>query len=225
VIRVLVVDDQDLIRAGLAALIQAAPDMEVVGQAADGNTATALAGSLTPDVILMDIRIPGIDGVTATERILAQAGDPRPRILILTILDSEEYIYAALRAGASGFLLKETRPEQMLTAIRVIAAGDSLFGPTVTRRLVEACTARSTATSPQPPDCLTPRETEVIRRVATGADNAEIASTLTVTEATVKTHLNRAMTKLCLKSRAQVVVFAYETGLVTPGNGGPTYSA
>jgi DNA-binding NarL/FixJ family response regulator len=225
VIRVLVVDDQDLIRAGLAALIQATPDMEVAGQAADGNTAAALAGSLVPDVILMDIGIPGIDGVTATERILAQAGDPRPRILILTILDTDEYVYAALRAGASGFLLKETRPEQMLTAIRVIAAGDSLFGPTVTRRLVEACTARSAADLPQPPDCLTPRETEVIRRVATGADNTEIASTLTVTEATVKTHLNRAMTKLGLKSRAQVVVFAYETGLVTPGNGGPAHSA
>jgi DNA-binding NarL/FixJ family response regulator len=225
VIRVLVVDDENLIRGGLAALIQAAPDMEVAGQAADGDTAIALTGSLMPDVILMDIGIPGTNGVAATERILAQAGDPRPRILILTVLDPGEYVYAALRAGASGFLLKESRPEQVLTAIRVIASGDSLLGPTAIQELIRACSPRPAAGSPQPPDCLTPRETEVIRHVATGADNAEIASMLSVTEATVKTHLNRAMAKLGLRSRAQVVVFAYETRLVTPGNGGPTYSA
>jgi DNA-binding NarL/FixJ family response regulator len=221
VIKVLVVDDQDLIRAGLAALIQAAPGMEVVGQAADGPAAVALAASTAPDVILMDIWIPGIDGVAATERILSQARDPRPRVLILTILDSDESVYGALHAGASGFLLKETRPEQVLRAIQVAAAGDSLFGPTATRRLIEGCTARHTVSRPRALDCLTPRELEVIRLVATGASNAEIARRLGLTEATVKTHLNRAMSnKLSLNSRAQVVVFAYENGLVTPGNGG-----
>jgi DNA-binding NarL/FixJ family response regulator len=221
VIKVLVVDDQDLIRAGLAALIQAAPDMDVVGQAADGPDAVAQARSTAPDVILMDIQIPGIDGVTATERILAQARDPRPRVLILTTFNLDEYVYAALRAGASGFLLKETRPDRLLTAIQALAAGDTLFAPTVTRRLIEAYTASRTVSRPQAMDCLTPRELEVIRHVATGADNAEIARQLTLTEATVKTHLNRAMAKLGLKSRAQAVVLAYETGLVTPGNGEP----
>jgi DNA-binding NarL/FixJ family response regulator len=220
VIKVLVVDDQDLIRAGLAALIQAAPDMDVVGQAADGHAAVAQARSTAPDVILMDIQIPGIDGVAATGRILAQARDPQPRVLILTTFDLDEYVYAALRAGASGFLLKETRPERLLTAIQVVAAGDTLFAPTVTRRLIDAYTAKRTASHPQALDSLTPRELEVIQHVATGASNAEIAGKLTLTEATVKTHLNRVMTKLSLNSRAQVVVFAYETGLVTPHNNG-----
>jgi DNA-binding NarL/FixJ family response regulator len=219
VIRVLVVDDEDLIRGGLAA-----PDMDVVGQAADGNAAVEQAASTAPDVILMDIRLPDIDGVTATERILAQVRDPRPRVLILTVLDDDDYVYTALRAGASGFLLKGTRPEQLLTAIQVVAAGDGLFGPTVTRRLIEAYTTNRPVSRPQALDCLTPRELEVIRLVATGADNAEIARRLTLTKATVKTHLNRAMAKLDLNSRAQAVVIAYETGLVTPGNGGPERS-
>jgi DNA-binding NarL/FixJ family response regulator len=220
VIRVLVVDDEDLIRAGLAALIQAAPGMDVVGQAADGRAAVAQAGSTAPDVILMDIQIPVMDGVAATGRILAQARDPRPRVLILTTFDYDEYVYAALRAGASGFLLKATRSDRLLTAIQVVAAGDTLFAPTVTRRLIEAYTATRPESRPQQLDCLTPRELEVIRHVATGADNADIARQLTLTEATVKTHLNRAMSKLGLNSRAQVVVFAYEAGLITPGNGG-----
>jgi DNA-binding NarL/FixJ family response regulator len=220
VIKVLVVDDQDLIRAGLAALIQAAPDMDVVGQAADGHAAVAQARSTAPDVILMDIRIPGIDGVAATGRILAQARDPRPRVLILTTFDLDQYVYDALQAGASGFLLKETRPERLLTAIQVVAAGDTLFAPAVTRRLIEAYTASRTVSRPRALDCLTPRELEVIRHVATGAGNTEIAGQLTLTEATVKTHLHRAMTKLGLNSRAQAVVLAYETGLVTPGSGG-----
>jgi DNA-binding NarL/FixJ family response regulator len=224
VIKVLVVDDQDLIRAGFAALIQAAPGMDVVGQAADGHAAVAQARSTQPDVILMDIQIPGINGVATTECILAQARDPRPRILILTNFDLDDYVYAALRAGASGFLLKETRPDRLLTAIQVVAAGDTLFAPTVTRRLIEAFTARRPVNRPEALDRLTPRELEVIQQVATGADNAEIAAQFTLTEATVKTHLNRAMSKLELNSRAQVVVFAYETGLVTPGNGGSAYS-
>ena len=219
-IKVLVVDDQDLIRAGLAALIQAAPDMDVVGQAADGHAAVAQAESTAPDVILMDIRIPGIDGVGATGRILAQARDPRPRVLILTTFDLDDYVYAALRVGASGFLLKETRPDRLLTAIQVVAAGDNLFAPVVTQRLIEAYTARHTVSRPRALDCLTPRELEVIRHVATGAGNAEIAKQLTLSEATIKTHLNRAMAKLGLNSRAQAVVLAYETGLVTPRNGG-----
>jgi DNA-binding NarL/FixJ family response regulator len=219
VIRVLVVDDQHLICDAFAALVRDAPGMEVVGQADNGHDAVALAASEAPDVILMDIQIPGIDGVAATERILAEAHDPPPRVLILTIFDLDEYVYGALRAGASGFLLKEeTRGERLLLAIRAVAAGDSLFAPEVTRRLVQAYAPRLPV-SAQAFGCLTAREIEVIRHVATGADNATVARQFTLSEATVKTHLNRAMTKLGLKSRAQVVAFAYENGIIAPGDG------
>ncbi|GAA1612016.1 response regulator [Actinoplanes couchii] len=212
---VLVVDDQDLIRAGLVALIHAAPGLEVAGQAADGLTAVALAATLQPDVVLMDIRMPGLDGVAATSRIL---GGTRTRILVLTTFDLDEYVYAALRNGASGFLLKDISPERLIQAIHTTAAGDTIFAPSVTRRLIEAYTHTGASTGvPSVLAALTGRELEVLRLVATGRSNADIAADLTLGEATVKTHLNRLMAKLGLSSRAQAVVTAYESGLVVPG--------
>jgi DNA-binding NarL/FixJ family response regulator len=221
-ISVLVVDDQILIRAGLAALIRAAPGLDAVGEAADGQQAVTLAAELEPKIILMDVRMPVLDGATATERILAQAQPPRPRILILTTFDLDEYVYAALRAGASGFLLKDIPPERLIAAIHTVASGDMLFAPTVTRRLIEAY-APATPQARSGPDLagLTAREREVLRMVGTGHSNADIAETLVVSEATVKTHLNRLMAKLGLSSRAQAVVTAYETGMVVPGQQRP----
>ncbi|MFI6025003.1 response regulator [Amycolatopsis magusensis] len=212
---VLVVDDQVLIRAGLAALIRAAPGLEVVGEASSGEEAVELAGTTSPDVILMDISMPGIGGIAATERILAGRPDGAPAILLLTTFDVDEYVYGGLRAGASGFLLKDVSPEQLLAAIVAVATGDRLFAASVTRRLVEAFAARAER---EPPalDALTAREREVLRLVGTGITNAEIAHRLTVTDGTVKTHLNRVMSKLNLSSRAQAVVIAYETGLIVP---------
>jgi DNA-binding NarL/FixJ family response regulator len=222
---VLVVDDQFLVRSGLVALLRAAPGMEVVGEAADGAEAVSLAAATRPDVILMDIRLPGMTGIEATERILADATDPAPRVLILTTFDLDEYVYDALRAGACGFLLKDAGPERLLAAVTAVHGGDALFAPAVTRRLVEAYTGRATAaragTEPPPGlEALTGREAEVLRLVARGLTNAEAADRLFISEATVKTHLNRTMTKLGLTSRAQAVVVAYETGLVTPGEAG-----
>jgi DNA-binding NarL/FixJ family response regulator len=221
VIRVLVVDDQILIRAGLVALLQAAPGIEVVGEAEDGEAAVDRAAATRPDVILMDIRMPGLDGTAATERILAQAADPLPRVLVLTTFDLDEYVYAALRAGASGFLLKDTGPERLIEAVAAVARGDVLFAPSVTRRLIEAYVNRKDpvpgADTPAALDALTAREREVLRLTAKGLSNSEIAELLFISEATVKTHLNRTMTKLALDSRAQAVVVAYETGLVVPG--------
>ncbi|WP_327692713.1 response regulator transcription factor [Streptomyces sp. NBC_00459] len=214
---VLVVDDQFLIRAGLVGLLQAAPGIEVVGEASDGAEGVKLAAQTAPEVILMDVRMPGMNGIEATERILAGAGDPPPRILMLTTFDLDEYVYGALRAGACGFLLKDSGPERLLAAVTAVAGGDALFAPSVTRRLVEAY-ARQTACE-QPPDleALTARELEVLKLIARGLSNLEIADRLYISEATVKTHLNRTMTKLDLDSRAQAVVVAYESGLVTPG--------
>lgn len=217
---VLVVDDQDLIRAGLAALIDAAPGLRVVGQAATGQAAVRQAIDLCPDVVVMDIRMPGLDGVAATEHIMsAEYAGARPHVLILTTFDLDEYVFAALRAGASGFLLKETRPDRLLAAIHTIAAGDSLFAPSVTRRLIEAYTRQSDVVSSPPPDleCLTPRELAVLREVGKGLTNGEIAEHLVVSESTIKTHFNRALSKLNITSRAQAVVVAYESGLVSPG--------
>ncbi|KES09003.1 LuxR family transcriptional regulator [Streptomyces toyocaensis] len=230
-IRVLVVDDQDLIRAGLVALLRAASGVEVVGEATGGADAVACAARTRPDVVLMDIRMPGTDGITATERILAEAaaappgpgasaGRPAlPRVLVLTTFDLDEYVYAALRAGASGFLLKDTGPERLLEAIGAVARGDMLFAPSVTRRLIEAYVQRSEPVpdSPASLEALTAREREVLLLTARGLSNTEIAEQLFISEATVKTHLNRTMAKLDLDSRAQAVVVAYETGLVTPG--------
>ncbi|MFC5822201.1 response regulator [Nonomuraea harbinensis] len=216
---VLVVDDQILIRAGLAALLRAAPGLEVVGEAADGDEAVSLAAATRPDVVLMDIRMPRLDGIEATRRMLAQARQAPPKVVMLTTFDLDEYVFAALSVGASGFLLKNSPPERLLTAIDMVAAGDMLFAPSVTRRLIEAYTQGSgpACLSSEAPDLdlLTGRELQVMRLVGTGMANAEIAAQLVVSEATVKTHLNRAMAKLNLTSRAQAVVLAYETGLVT----------
>ncbi|MGA4840085.1 response regulator [Streptomyces sp. G45] len=221
-IKVLVVDDQFLIRAGLVGVLRAAPGIEVVGEAGDGAEAVELAAATRPDVILMDIRMPGTNGITATERILAAAADPPPRILVLTTFDLDEYVYGALRAGAAGFLLKDSGPERLLAAVAAVGSGDALFAPSVTRRLVEAFAVRTGAApgaAGPPPDleALTGRELEVLKLIARGLSNAEIADRLYISEATVKTHLNRTMNKLNLDTRAQAVVIAYETGLVTPG--------
>ncbi|GHD54867.1 response regulator [Streptomyces galbus] len=223
--RVLVVDDQFLIRAGLAGLLRAAPGIEVVGEAGDGEEAVALAAQTRPDVILMDIRMPGMSGIAATEKILADAPDPLPRVLVLTTFDLDEYVYGALRAGACGFLLKDSGPERLLAAVAAVGAGDTLFAPSVTRRLVEAFARHggNTGRADEPPPdlgTLTAREREVLKLTARGMSNLEIAGELFISEATVKTHLNRTMTKLDLSSRAQAVVVAYETGLVTPGCAG-----
>jgi DNA-binding NarL/FixJ family response regulator len=211
---VLVVDDQVLVRTGLIALLRDAPGLDAIGEAHDGQQAIERARALRPDVILMDLRMPGVDGVTATERILADR--PESRVLVLSTFDLDEYVYAALRAGASGFLLKETPADRLLAAIRVVADGDVLFGPTILRRLVETYTRAGAAPDPAQLAALTAREAEVLRLVATGRANAEIAGELFLSEATVKTHLHRVMTKLGLSSRAQAVRVAYETGLVTP---------
>ncbi|MFJ7070235.1 response regulator [Streptomyces sp. NPDC101115] len=218
-IRVLVVDDQDLIRAGLVALLRAAPGLEVVGEAADGETAVLQAARLRPDVVLMDIRMPGMDGTTATERILARSDGPTPRILVLTTFDLDEYVYAALRAGASGFLLKDTGPQRLIEAVTAVAGGEMLFAPSVTRRLIEAYVnqAEPATGAVADLDVLTARECEVLRLTARGLSNTEIAEQLYIGEATVKTHLNRTMSKLNVDSRAQAVVVAYESGLVVPG--------
>ncbi len=225
-IKVLVVDDQFLIRAGLVGLLRAAPGIEVVGEAGDGEEAVELAARTRPDVVLMDIRMPGTNGIAATEKILAQAADPAPRVLVLTTFDLDEYVYGALRAGASGFLLKDSGPERLLAAVAAVGCGDALFAPSVTRRLVEAFARQAAEPGGDevrpPPDlaALTSREVEVLKLIARGLTNADIAERLYISEATVKTHLNRTMSKLGLDSRAQAVVVAYETGLVTPGAGG-----
>ncbi|MBG7700603.1 MULTISPECIES: response regulator [Streptomyces] len=219
-IKVLVVDDQFLIRAGLVGLLDAASGFEVVGEAGDGEQAVRLAAETRPDVVLMDIRMPGVNGIEATGRILAEATDRPPRVLVLTTFDLDEYVYGALRAGASGFLLKDSGPERLLAAVTAVDGGDALFAPSVTRRLVEAfARQQAPADTAPPPDLgvLTSREVEVLKLTARGLSNLEIADRLYISEATVKTHLNRTMTKLDLGSRAQAVVLAYETGLVTPG--------
>ncbi|MEW1616004.1 MULTISPECIES: response regulator transcription factor [unclassified Streptomyces] len=216
-ITVLVVDDQFLVRAGLVGLLRAAPGIEVVGEASDGAEAVALAAEKAPEVILMDIRMPGLNGIDATERILAQAADPAPRTLVLTTFDLDEYVYGALRAGACGFLLKDSGPERLLAAVAPVSGGDALFAPSVTRRLVEAYARQTVGAPPVDLGTLTNREREVLKLIARGLSNPEIADRLFISEATVKTHLNRTMTKLDLDSRAQAVVMAYESGLVTPG--------
>jgi DNA-binding NarL/FixJ family response regulator len=218
VIKVLVADDQALVRGGFRLILDAQPDIEVVGEAADGVEALERARALRPDVVLMDIRMPALDGLEATRRLLADL-EP-PRVLMLTTFDLDEYVYDALRAGASGFLLKDVRPEQLADAVRVVAAGDTLLAPTITRRLVEQYLRR-----PRPGagiatalNSLTDRELDVLRLVARGQSNQQIADTLFLGESTVKTHLTHLFAKLDLRDRAQAVVLAYETGLIQPGD-------
>jgi DNA-binding NarL/FixJ family response regulator len=220
VIRVIVVDDQALVRAGFSVLLRSAPDIEVIGEAADGRAALELAVRERPDVVLMDIRMPVMDGVEATRRITADERLAATRVLIVTMFDLDEYVFEAVRAGASGFLLKDSLPDDMLAAVRVIAAGESLLAPSVTRRLMEEFVRRPTGAGAEPsPDLevLTPRETEVLLSVARGLSNAEIAGTLFMSQGTLKTHMGRLLTKLHARDRAQLVMIAYEAGLISPG--------
>ncbi len=217
-IRLVVADDHDVVRTGFAGLLATQPDFLVVGTAADGAQAVRVSHEQAPDVVLMDIRMPGMDGIEAT-RHLAGAGTAGPRVLILTTFDLDEYVYDALRAGASGFLLKDVTAERLFDAVRVVAAGDALLAPAITRRLIsEFAAARRPPGTPTAAAlaALTPRETQVLRLVAEGLSNPEIAGRLTITEETVKTHVSRVLTKLGLRDRTQAVVAAYETGLVTP---------
>jgi DNA-binding NarL/FixJ family response regulator len=217
-IRVLIADDQALVRGGFRLILEAQKDIEVVGEAEDGRKALALARELSPDVVLMDIRMPELDGIEATRRLLAD-GDA-PRVLVLTTFGEDEYVYDAMKAGASGFLLKDIRPEQLAEAVRVAAAGDSLLAPAITRRLIEEFVRRPPPGSGPPAELsnLTERELEVLMLIARGLSNAEIASTLFLSEATVKTHITHVLTKLNLRDRVQAVVLAYESGLVQAGD-------
>jgi DNA-binding NarL/FixJ family response regulator len=220
VIRVALVDDQELVRAGFRMVLEAQPDMTVVGEAADGAAAVRVARPDTVDVVVMDVRMPGVDGVEATRRICA-AG-PLPRVLMLTTFDLDEYAFAALKAGASGFLLKDVPPTELLFAIRSVHSGDSVVAPSTTRRLIDRFVPLLDGTAAAPPDLddLTEREREVLIQVAAGQSNAEIAARLFVSEATVKTHVGRILAKLGLRDRVQAVVLAYETGLVRARTGG-----
>jgi DNA-binding NarL/FixJ family response regulator len=220
VIRVVVADDQALVRSGFTVLLRSADDIEVVGEANDGDEAVHIAVRERPDVILMDIRMPGTDGLAATRRITADARLADSKVLILTTFDLDEYVFEALRAGASGFLLKDTLPDDLLAAVRVVAGGDALLAPRVTRRLMEEFVSRVAAAplaSPPGLNTLTERESEVLVAVARGLTNAEIADTLFMAPATAKTHVSRLLTKLQARDRAQLVILAYEAGVVTPG--------
>jgi DNA-binding NarL/FixJ family response regulator len=216
-LRVVIADDQALIRTGFA-MILAADGIDVVGQAADGTQAIDLVRATCPDVVLMDVRMPEMDGLEATRRILS-AGGRVPRVIILTTFDLDRYVYAALAAGASGFLLKDVSPEQLVAAVRLVRSGDALLAPSITRRLVQRFARRDeqAATLHRDLSSLTPRELEVLGRLARGLSNAEIAGALQLSEATVKTHVARILSKLNLRDRAQAIVLAYETGLITPG--------
>jgi len=214
-IRVLLADDQALVRAGFRMILKAEPGIEVTGEAGDGAEAVALARELSPDVVLMDVRMPILDGIEATRRIVD--GDDAPRVLVLTTFDLDEYVYEALRAGASGFLLKDAPEDQLVAGIRIVAGGGSLFAPAVTRRLIERFAGTRAMELPPELDELTAREREVLRLVARGLSNAEIAATLFVSEHTVKTHVAHVLRKLDLRDRVQAVVLAYETGIVKPG--------
>ena len=222
-IRVAIADDQPLVRTGLATMVGHAPDLTVVGSAADGEEAIRLARSARPDVLLMDVRMPKVDGIEATTRISADPDTSAVKIVILTTFDIDEYVYDALRAGASGFLLKDVVPEALFAAIRVVAAGEALLAPAVTRRLIDEFVRRPSTgrLAAEVLDVLTEREREVVRLVARGRTNEEIGRDLFVSPATAKTHVSRAMMKLNARDRVQLVVMAYEAGLVSPGADDP----
>jgi DNA-binding NarL/FixJ family response regulator len=222
--RCLIADDQAMVREGFAAVLAAQPGLVVVGQAADGADAVRQTRHLHPDVVLMDVRMPVLDGLAAAREILSAAGGAaRPRVLMLTTFDLDDYVYEALRAGASGFLLKDATAAELVHAVRVVAAGDALLAPSVTRRLIADFASRPRQDVPLPRalSALTQRETEVLRLIARGLSNAEISDTLVIAEQTTKTHIGRILAKLDLRDRAQAVVVAYESGLVAPSGSGP----
>jgi DNA-binding NarL/FixJ family response regulator len=220
-IRIVIADDQPLVRAGLKMMLEVEPDIEIVGEAADGVEAVRVVRSAAPDVVLMDVRMPQLDGIAATRTLLDGRLSSPPKVLMLTTFDLDEYVYEALRAGASGFVLKDLSPEQLVDAIRVVAGGEALLAPTVTKRMITEYVRRPPAQARQPPralEDLTPREREMLTYVAKGMSNAEIAAAAFVSEPTVKTHVARILMKLGLRDRVQVVVFAYEHGLTEPGS-------
>jgi DNA-binding NarL/FixJ family response regulator len=225
VIRLVVADDQELVRDGFCSLLEKAHDLLVVGQAADGVEAVAVAARVQPDVVLLDVRMPVLDGLQAGRRILAAASPPR--VLMLTTFDADEYVYEAMRFGASGFLLKDVRSGELVEAVRTVAAGQALLSPAITRRLIERFVrAGPPAAQPSPGvAALTPRERDVLLLIAEGLSNAEIADRLFLSEATVKTHVNRLLSKLALRDRVQAVVLAYETGLIIPSRANPARPA
>ena len=220
-IRVLVCDDQALIRTGYVTIFSAQPDLEVVGEAADGRTAVASAARLRPDVVVMDIKMPGLDGIEATRQLAGPGAEPGAKVLVVTTFNLDEYVYQALRAGASGFLLKDSSPADLVNGVRTVAAGESLLAPAVTRALVGRFAARIRPTDPDAPGpesplaTLTQREVEVLKLIAAGLSNAEIAGSLVISPETVKTYVSRILAKLDLRDRVQAVVLAYRTGLVT----------
>ncbi|OLT45243.1 DNA-binding response regulator [Saccharomonospora sp. CUA-673] len=217
-LRVLLVDDQALVRAGFRVILGAEPDIDVVGEASDGLEALRLVGEVHPHVVLMDVQMPNIDGLEATRRLLGEHPDTAPKIVILTTFDREDYLFEALQAGASGFLLKNAAPEDLVESVRVVARGDALLSPEVTRRVIARFTEPAAAPVPERrPDELTDREYEVLVMLGKGASNGEIASRFVVSEATVKTHVSRVLAKLGLRDRTHAVVYAYEHGIVAPG--------
>jgi RNA polymerase sigma factor (sigma-70 family) len=218
-VAVLIVDDDDLMRAGLKAVLSSDDTLDVVGDASDGDAAVAQVRALQPDVVLMDVRMPNVDGIAATREVVAAA--PEAKVVILTTFEQDDYIFGALNAGASGFLLKRTSPEELITAIHTVAAGDSLLSPSVTRRVIDRMAQQPAAevSLDQRLDQLTPREREVLEQVARGLSNGEIAAELVIEESTVKTHVKRILMKLRLRDRVQAVIFAYESGLTRPGAG------
>jgi DNA-binding NarL/FixJ family response regulator len=224
-IRVLVVDDQALVRAGFSMILNAEPDLEVTGEAANGREAIDAVHALAPDIVLMDVRMPLMDGIEATRRILSgESSGTTAKVVMMTTFDMDEYVYAALQAGASGFLLKDVPPEQLVAGIRAVASGDSLLAPSITRRLIEEFVRRPTQPVLRQPATvgrLTEREREVLQLMAQGLSNAEIAQAFVLSETTVKTHVARVLSKLGLRDRVQAVVFAYETALVQPGQHAP----
>ena len=220
ILRLLVADDQAVVRMGFTAMLDSQPDMSVIGTAQDGQQAVRMAREFTPDVVLMDIRMPVLDGIEATRQL--SQGEAAPRVLVLTTFDLDDYVYDALRAGASGFLLKDATPEEILAAVRVVGAGEALLAPSVTRRLIAEFATRKRLAVPAELDRLTPREHEVLLHVAAGLTNAEIARTLCLAEQTVKSHVSSVLFKLELRDRVQAVILAYESGLVVAGGaGGP----